>query len=309
MAHVGQELALEPVRLMEPDVRLRELGNLQVQALVHRPQLVLAPLDLGEHGVESLRELLELITRLDLGANRQIATLDFLGGLPEPTDRLEYELGQDQVEDQGRQETGHDSRGDDVDAVGEQTALGVLARAVDNEDRHRRREAVLAEPRRRGLRPHRLTRVRDRMLIQCPGIAVDDLAVDGDGVGVLGDLGVLVEPLQRGGQEGIGILRGLDAVHREDRESPVGGLPGIDTEQFTERARRLGGDPNRTVSQPVLGQLPRCLELPLVDQPSTKDPGDAQRRSQDQEDREAKQQLALVGKADSSDHLKAVTTR
>ena len=50
-----------------------QLAELQIQAFVHRPQLIIAFFKIDEHHVERLAELLKFIPRVDVGPYVQIA--------------------------------------------------------------------------------------------------------------------------------------------------------------------------------------------------------------------------------------------
>ena len=73
MAHRGQEVALEPVHLEQGEVRLRQLVDLAVEVVVDGSEFLLHGHEVVEHPVEGVRQLLELVAGLDLGADGQLA--------------------------------------------------------------------------------------------------------------------------------------------------------------------------------------------------------------------------------------------
>ena len=300
VADVGQELALEAIGLEEPDVRLRELGDLEVETLVHGAEPGLALLDLGEHGVEPSGQLLELVTGLDLGANGEVPRLYLLGRLAERPHRLENQLGQDQIEDEDREQPGHDARRDDVDAVAEKLPLGVLAGVIDHQDGPDR----IRLPRVGGAR-HRLAADAPNLrLPQHPGVPVNDQTPHGYRVGVLGQLVIGTEAFQGCRQERLGLV--LVAGFGPDERYPQRGSGGRIVEEFIERlgqlAERLRDAEPGTVGQPRLGELASRFELTLAHEKARPGPRHAQGRGQNHQDREPEEKLALVGKADSGDH-------
>ena len=76
MADVGQELALEPVGLEEGDVGFGQLAETHIQGSVNGAQFLLRALQVSEHVIERLTQLLELVAGRDLPANVQRAVGD-----------------------------------------------------------------------------------------------------------------------------------------------------------------------------------------------------------------------------------------
>ncbi len=69
VAHRGQEVALDPVHLIEGHVGLGKLVDLQVEVTIHVAKLLLHGDEVVEHPVEGVGKLLELVAGLDAGPN------------------------------------------------------------------------------------------------------------------------------------------------------------------------------------------------------------------------------------------------
>ena len=65
MTDVCEKLGLEVHRFPQTDIGLGQLGHLQVEVLIHSPESRLGLLDLIKHGVEILRQHLELVAGPD----------------------------------------------------------------------------------------------------------------------------------------------------------------------------------------------------------------------------------------------------
>ena len=295
VAHAGQELALEAVALEEPDVGLGELADLEVEALVHRAKLGLAALDLVEHRVEGLGELLELVAGLDLRADGQVAGLDLLGRLPQPAHGLQDELGQDQVEDQHRHEPRCHPRGNDVDAVAQELAAREAAGAFDHEQGADRTGGLGARARQGGALLDR----PDVLVPERPSVPVDDPPPEARRVGVLGPLPVGAKGLHRRDRERVA-LGDVGLVHVDHPRPGRSGRAVVLA--LGGRRSRLQRPGRNVLGQPQLGELAGRLELALAHEHRGADPGHAQHGAEDHQDRGAEEQLALVGKADPGEH-------
>jgi hypothetical protein len=76
---IGEELALEAAGAVEGVVGLGEVVELDVHGGVHGAELGLLGLELVEHEVEGLGELLELVVGIDLASDIEVALADELG--------------------------------------------------------------------------------------------------------------------------------------------------------------------------------------------------------------------------------------
>src|SRR5687768_12875350 len=113
MADVRQELALETIGLVERDVGLSELAELEIEAAIDRAELIGTVLEIRQHRVERLGELLELVAGADVRADVEIAFADALRGLLQHAHGLKDQARGDEVEDDDRQSAREHAGGED----------------------------------------------------------------------------------------------------------------------------------------------------------------------------------------------------
>ena len=279
---VGEELALEAVRLEQAHIGLGELADLEVEALVHGTKLALSLLQAVEHAVEGPRQSLEVVARGELRARGGAPLLDALGHIGERTHGAEDEPAQDEVEHEHGQRHHDDARGDDVDAVHEDLGLGEVALAVDHQDR---RDRVVGTRQRRA--------VDARLEVGHGQLAPLRLADDA-GVAVLDGPAArfLLEVLRLGGvgrepgeglpQEGIGL--GLRLAHELAHA--------VDTAADGSVAVHIV---ERLTGEDLVGQLARDLELAVGDDGAGADPRSRERTAEQRDHRDPEEDLALVG--------------
>ncbi len=129
MAHGGEEVALEPVHLEQGEVGLGELVDLLVEVRIDLAELLLHGDKVVEHAVEGVRQLLELITGVDLAADVELAGGDGVGDVAQVLDGLDDDVSDDDVRGDHRQDGG-DKRGRDQNGP---VAVDVLVRLVHRE--------------------------------------------------------------------------------------------------------------------------------------------------------------------------------
>ena len=134
VADVGEELAFEAVGLIEGKVAFREFSELEVEAFVDGPELVLAGLQVSEHFIECLGQFLELIAGADVGADVQIAFADFFGGFAEDANGSEDEASGNEIEDDDGEGSGEDARDEDEDAIEVDLVVVDLVGDFDSDD-------------------------------------------------------------------------------------------------------------------------------------------------------------------------------
>ncbi len=95
VAHGGEEVALEAVRLVQGHVRLGQLVHLAVEVGVDLAPLVLHADEVAQHAVEGMAEVLELVAGLDFAADVELAGGDGVGDFLEVLDRLDDDVAHD----------------------------------------------------------------------------------------------------------------------------------------------------------------------------------------------------------------------
>ena len=182
MAHGGQEVALQPVHLEQGEVRLRQLVDLAVEVAVDLAQLLLHGDQVVEHPVEGVRELLELVTGLDLAADVELARGDRVGDVAEVLDRLDDHVADDHVRGDHRQDRRQQGRGDQERTVAVDRPGRLFHRQVDH-DRAGQVARLRHDPLAPGLFAHRV--VLDGAGARA-AVAVDQAAgLEQDGLDVL----------------------------------------------------------------------------------------------------------------------------
>ncbi|MCX5660620.1 MAG: hypothetical protein NTW19_12995 [Planctomycetota bacterium] len=292
---VGEEFALDLVGLVERDVGLRELAELQVEALVDGAELVLVGAERLEHVVEDVGELLELIAGVDVGADVEVPVGDLLRGLAQDVDGREDQPRGDEPEDADRQQAGDEAREDGVHPVVEELGGDAVGVELDVEDLLGRAGEA------RGIETGAVgggggADAGEVALAQGPGVAEERpplrvLERAGEFVG----LHVRLEALDGAGEELV-VGRGGVEVLLVDEEQRVG----VAVEARGDVGRPAEGDAaGDLVLQPGLGQFRGGVFLPLAHQELHAVPNHRQRRRDDEDHRRAEQHLAFVRQADA----------
>ena len=110
VAHVRQEIALEPIHLIEPHVELSELIDLGVQVVVDLAEFDLRVGQVPQHAVEGRGKFFELVVRVDFRAKLGLAAANVVAHVAQMLERSDNDVANDHVQrDHGRE---HGQNGD-----------------------------------------------------------------------------------------------------------------------------------------------------------------------------------------------------
>ena len=266
VADVGEELALDPGRLEQQGVALGQLRDLHVQGGVVGVQLLLGALEFGEHAVERLGQLLELVAGLDLRSDGQIALADPLGRVLELADGVEDEPVNDEVEHEHGQCEDDAACDDEVEGVDGEHAGGGGGSVHGDEQTL---DGLVVGPERTGVVVDECQRAPVRLVVVAAG-------------------GISLQCGQGAGGESLAASR-LGRVVRQPH-------PHLDPAELG----RAGGEPALVVGgvDPGVHEASRDLELALVDQGVHPQPGEEQGDGDDEDHGGSEDQQALVGQRD-----------
>ena len=138
MAHVRQEVALQPVHFVQLHVQLGELIDFGVQVRVHVPQLVLGVGQVPQHAVKGGGQFFKLVAGRDLGPQFRVAAADFLAHVAQMLQRLDHHVANDDVQEHHRQEHRQDADGGQQRAALLDRRLGFLVGNDDLDDAKRK---------------------------------------------------------------------------------------------------------------------------------------------------------------------------
>ena len=144
VAHGCQEVALEPIHLVEVHIGLGQLVDLGIEITVDLEQLVLRVNEPSQHAIEGCAEILKLIAGVNLGAGSHVAFANLVTDFPQMLQRLDDHIADNRVGREHRQEDGDDSRRQQNCPI---PVDGVLRCGVRDHHSHHGHELVLRQPR------------------------------------------------------------------------------------------------------------------------------------------------------------------